>query len=144
MRLNVEKCKVMHFGKSNPKEVMMDSAGNENDIEETNLERDLGVIVGSDLKWREHVDRMVGKANRTLGMLKRTFESREPGLWKDLYVSLVRPLLEYAVQAWNPHLQGDIDKIERVQRRVTRIPTGFEKLEYEDRLKRLSSTTLQD
>ena len=54
MRLNVEKCKVMHFGKSNPKEVyyMKDSAGNENDIEETNLERDLGVIVGSDLKWR--------------------------------------------------------------------------------------------
>ena len=52
---------------------MTDSAGNENDIEETNLERDLGVIVGSDLKWREHVDRMAGKANRTLGMLKRTF-----------------------------------------------------------------------
>ena len=88
------------------------------------------------------MDRMVGKANRMLGMLKRTFESREPGLWKDLYVSLVRPHLEYAVQAWNPHLQGD--KIERVQRRATRIPTGFEKLEYEDRLKRLSLTTLQD
>ena len=48
------------------------------------------------------------------------------------------------MQAWNPHLQGDIDKIERVQRRATRIPTGFEKLEYEDRLKRLSFTTLQD
>ena len=68
-------------------------------------------------------------------------ESREPGLWKDLNVSLVRPHLEYAVQAWNLHLHGDIDKIERVQRRVTRIPTGFEKLEYEDRLKRLSLTT---
>ena len=52
--------------------------------------------------------------------------------------------LEYAVQAWNPHLQRDIDKIERVQRRATRIPTGFDKLEYEDRLKRLSLTTLQD
>ena len=59
---------------------MTDSAGNENDIEETNLERDLGVIVGSDVKWRKHVDRMLGKANRTIGMLKRTFESREPGL----------------------------------------------------------------
>ena len=80
----------------------LSSAGNENDIKETNLEGDLGVIVGSDLKWREHVDRMAGKANRTLGMLKRTFESREPGLWKDLYVSLVRPHLEYAVQAWKP------------------------------------------
>ena len=75
MRLNEEKCKVMHFGKSIPKQVycMIDSAGNENNIEETNLERDLDVIVGSDLKWREHVDRMLGKANKTLGMLKRTF-----------------------------------------------------------------------
>ena len=54
-------------------------------------------------------------------MLKRTFESREPGLWKDLYVSLVRPHLEYAVQAWNPYLQGDIDKFERVQRRATKL-----------------------
>jgi hypothetical protein len=146
MRLNVEKCKVMQFGKSNPKEIycMTDSAGYENEIEETNLERDLGVIVGNDLKWREHVDRMVGKANRTLGMLKRTFESREPGLWKDLYVSLVRPHLEYAVQAWNLNLQRDIDKIERVQRRAIGIPTVFEKLEHEDRLKTLSLTTLQD
>ena len=74
---------------------MTDSAGNKNDIEETNLERDLGVIVGSDLKWREQVDRMVAKANRTLGMLKKTFRSREPGLWKDLYVSLLRPHLGF-------------------------------------------------
>ena len=39
---------------------------------------------------------------------------------------------------------GDIDKIERVQRRATRTPTGFEKLEYEDRLKRLRLITLQE
>ena len=144
--INEEKCKVMHFGKSNPKEIycMTDSAGNENVIEETYLERNLGVIVGSDLKWREHVDRMVEKANRTLGMLKRTFESREPRLWKDLYVSLARPHLEYAVQAWNPHLQVDIGKIERVQRRATMIPTGFVRLEYEERFKRLRLTTLQN
>ena len=35
------------------------------------------------------------------------------GLWKDICVSLVRPHLEYAMQAWNPHLQGDIERIER-------------------------------
>ena len=61
---------------------------------------------------------------------------------KNLCVSLVGPHLGYVVQAWN--LEGDIEKIERVQRRATRVPTGFEKLEYEDRLKRLSLTTLQD
>ncbi len=123
MRLNVEKLKFMHFGKLNPKEVycMTYSASNENYIEETNLGRDLGVIVGCDLKWREHADGMVGKANRKLGMLKKTFESREPGLWKDLYVSPVMPDLEYAVQAWNPHLQEEIDKIERLKRRASRI-----------------------
>ena len=51
IRLNVEKCKVIYYGKSNPKEVycMTDSASNENYIEEKNLERELVVIVGSDL-----------------------------------------------------------------------------------------------
>ena len=53
---------------------------------------------------------MVRKANRILDMLNITFESMESRLWKDLYVSIVRPHLEYAVQAWNPYLLGDIDQ----------------------------------
>ena len=136
MRLNVEKCKVIHFGKSNSRSVycMTNDSGNKRKIEKTNLEKDLGVIVYNDLMWSEHVDRMVEKANRLLCMPKRTFESRDPKLLKELYVSLVRPHLEYAIKAWNPHLQGEIDKIERVQRRATRISFGFEKLVYEERL----------
>ena len=51
------------------------------------------MIVGSDPKWREHVDKLVRKANATLGMLKITFESREPMLWKDQYVSLGKATL---------------------------------------------------
>ena len=90
------------------------------------------------------MDRMVKKANRTLHMIKRSFKSRNSGLWKDLYVSLLRLHLKYAVQAWNPHLQVFIDKIERVQRRANRIPTDFERLENEEILKRLSLTTLQN
>ena len=95
---------------------MTDISGNELSLEKTRLEWDLGVNESDDLKWSGHVNRMVVKANRILGMLKRTFESGDPGLWKDLYVSPVRPHLEYAVQAWNPHLQGDIERIERVQK----------------------------
>ena len=74
--------------------------------EETWLERDFGLNVGYDLKCSGHADRISGKANRMLGMPKRTFESSDPGLWKDLYVTLVRPLLKYTVQVWNPFLQG--------------------------------------
>ena len=81
MRLNVEKCKVMHFGKLNPKAkyFMTDYHENEINIEETRLEGDFGVNIGYDLKWSGHVDRMVGKANKMLGMLKRTFENRDSG-----------------------------------------------------------------
>ena len=57
--------------------------------------------------------------------------------------SLVRQHLEYSVQELNPHLKRDIDQIERVQRRATRIQLGFAKL-YEERLKRFSMTTLKD
>ena len=74
------------MGKSNPKANYY-MTGNEINIEETRLERDSEVNAGYDLKLSGHANRMVGKANRMLGMLKRKFESRDPGLWKDLRVS---------------------------------------------------------
>ena len=79
-----------------------------------------------------------------LGLLKRTFESRDPLLWKDFYVAVIRPHLEYAVQTWNPHLIGDIEKLELVQRRALKIPDGFENLSYGERLRRLNLTSLKD
>ena len=48
------------------------------------------------------------------------------------------------MQAWNSQLQSDIDIIKRVQRTATRIQTGFEKIEYEERFKRLQLATLKD
>ena len=45
-------------------------------------------------------------------MLKMTFESMDPKLCKEFHQEIVKPHLEYAVQAWNPRLQGEIDKIE--------------------------------
>ena len=60
-----------------------------------------------------------------------------------LYKSLVRPHLEYCVQAWRPHLKKDIEKIEKVQRRATRMKMGGEVLDYKSRLKRVGLTTLE-
>ena len=63
IRLNVVNCKVMHFGKSNPKAVyrMIDDVGNKQDIEQTNLERDLGITVDNNLRWSVNVHIMVEK-----------------------------------------------------------------------------------
>ena len=54
---------------------------------------------------------------------------------------MIRPILEYTCQAWNPHQAYLIEKLERVQRNVTRWIIGKD-TPYEDRLKSLKLPTL--
>jgi ribonuclease P/MRP protein subunit RPP40 len=113
-------------------------------MEKTECEKDQGIFISRDLRWEEQVRHSASKGNRVLGMLKKTFVSRDPDLWKNLYTSLVRPHLEYAVQVWNPYLQKDVDEIERVQHRASRIPENFSNLEYEERLNKWGISTLRE
>ena len=101
-------------------------------------------MVSEDLSWEAKIGNFVKKANRIFGMLKKTFYSGDPSLWRNLDVSLVGPQLEYAVQAWNPYLEKDIMKIERVQIRASKIPKGLSNLSYDERLKILNITSLED
>ena len=57
--------------------------------------------------------------------------------------SIVRPHLEYCIQAWRPHLKKDIDKLERVQRRATKLIPELRILSYEDRVQQCKLTTLE-
>ena len=102
------------------------------EIEYSNTKRNLGVLVADKMRWEKHV---VNKANRMLELLKRTFESRDHSLWKDLYVALVRPHLEHAVNSFNPHLFADIEKLDLVQRRALKIPECLENLNFSERLR---------
>ena len=113
-------------------------------IEKTDSERDLGIQVSSNLKYHNQVSKAASKANSMLGMLKRTFVSRDKKIWKKLYTTYVRPHLEFAVSAWNPYLQKDINTLEKVQRRATKVSYPIKNLKYEDRLSDLKLTTLQD
>ena len=49
-------------------------------------------------------------------------------------MSLVRPRLEYCVQAWSPFLRKDIELLEKVQKTATRMIDGFADKDYNDRL----------
>ena len=81
-------------------------------------------------------------ANKVLGMIKRSFSVRNKDVILQLYKSLVRPHLEYSVQAWRPHFQKDIDLIEGVQRRATKLILDLKDKSYEERLRCLNLTTL--
>jgi hypothetical protein len=115
-----------------------------NNLKVVSSERDLGVIFESNLKWTEQIGASVNKANRILGMLSRTFESKEVDIWKQLYTSMVRPHLEYAFQVWSPILEGYISKLEKIQRRATKIPKKLKNVSYEDRSKSFGLTTLTE
>ena len=148
MRFNVRKCKVMHVGKSNNKRsthvyTMNDSSGATQELQETVLERDLGVLISNDLKLRPQVETAAARANRVFGIFKRVFQCRSPRLWQTLYKTYIRPHLEFAIQAWSPYLEGDIDMLEKVQRRVTKHIQGLSGLTYDERLRVLGWTSLR-
>ena len=55
----------------------------------------------------------------------------------------MRPNLDYCVQAWRPYLKKDIDVLERVQRRATRMVEECKGKGYEERLRIMNLTTLE-
>ena len=59
-----------------------------------------------------------------------------------MYTTYVRPHLEYCASTWNPYLVRDIEDLEKVQKRATKLVKGYEKLPYEQRLKSLGIYTL--
>ena len=84
----------------------------------------LGVILTSNLSWSAHIDKIVAKARKMTGMLYRQFYrwSNLDALAK-MYVSIIRPHLEYAAPVWNPELTKDIRKLENVQKFALRVCT---------------------
>ena len=85
-------------------------------------EKDLGVHVCTKLSWNNRIDVTISKANKMLGMIKRTCTNEyDQKTLIILYKSLVRSQLEYASQVWSPFTKEKITALERVQRRATKF-----------------------
>ena len=134
MEFNVDKCKIMHLGKRNPRHTYTMGGGN---LMVTTEERDLGVVFDEKLDFSRHIRVAVNKANRMLGMIRSGFACMNQDMFKLLYPVMVRPLLEYCVQVWSPYKQRDIDLIEGVQKRAVRMVPGMGNMSYEEKLEKL-------
>uniref|UniRef100_A0A803JLD2 Reverse transcriptase domain-containing protein n=1 Tax=Xenopus tropicalis TaxID=8364 RepID=A0A803JLD2_XENTR len=140
MRFNVDKCKVMHFGRNN---INANYLLNGSVLGASLMEKDLGVFVDNKLSNSRQCHSVATTANKVLSCIKKGIYSRDENIILPLYRSLVRPHLEYAVQFWAPVLKKDINELERVQRRATKLVKGMEGLNYEVRLSRLGLFSLE-
>jgi len=129
-------------GRNNAKNAYTYVSGTESiELNRTSKERDLGIVIDSDLDFGEHIQ-LVGKANRQLGLIKQCFIIRDRQSLLLLYKSTVRPILEYGSAVWSPWKVKYVKIIEQIQRRFTKLVYGMMGLSYEQRLKELNLHTL--
>ena len=141
LKFNPNKCHVLHIGKRNERYLYhLDNYI----LPEVTSEKDLGIIVNHDLKAEENVLYQAKKANKMLGIIRRTFSYLNKDSFLLLYKTYVRPHLEYCQQAYQPYLTKDVQCLEKVQRRATKLVQSLDQLTYEERLKELKLYTLED
>ena len=140
MEFNIDKCSVINLGRENQhnrytlRNVL---------LKKSKTERDLGVVVSTDLRPRQHCVAARNRANRVLGFIARSVKSRSTKVILKLYLALVRPHLDYAAQFWSPYYRMDIGLLESVQRRMTKMIEGMRNFPYERRLKLLNLHSLE-
>ncbi|KAK4818825.1 hypothetical protein QYF61_019862 [Mycteria americana] len=129
MKFNKSKCRILHLGRSN--------AGykyklGEEWLESSPAERDLGVLVDSRLNTSQQRALAAKRANRILGCVKHSITSRSK-----------EPHLEYCVQFWAPQFQKEVQVLECIQRRETKLVTGLEGMSCEERPRTLGLSSLE-
>ena len=112
MLFNFGKCKCLHIGSGNTG-VNYEMGGTI--LSKTVKEKYLGVTMNTNMKVSEQCIIAASKGNQVLGMIRRNITYKEKSLIIPLYKAIVKPHLEYCIQAWNPYLRKYVDMLEKIE-----------------------------
>ena len=146
LTLNALKCKYMLISrKRNPLQPVCPLVLNGENLDKVESYKYLGILLTSDLSWSAHISNICAKARQILGLIYRRFYGyADSDTIKQLYISIVRPHLEYGSQVWDPHLSKDKAALENVQKFACRIASARWDASYEDLLEFFELQTLQE
>jgi hypothetical protein len=133
MRFNHSKCCILSF-KSSPNKIIHNYYMNANKINRSNCYEDLGILVSDNLKWDDHICKIVNKANKRLGLIKRCVGNCNMEIKLLCYKSLIRPILECGSCVWACPSKKMVNKLETVQRRATKFILHDFSIDYDSRL----------
>ncbi|GAB0179840.1 cAMP-dependent protein kinase inhibitor alpha [Grus japonensis] len=133
MKFNKAECKVLHLGWGNPKHnYRLGREWIESSLEKKNWGCWWMI---NHMSWQRAL--AAQKANCMLDCIKRNVTSGLREVILPLYSALMRPHLQYCIQLWGSQYKKDMDLLERVQRRATKVMRGLEHLSHKDRLREL-------
>ena len=139
LTFNATKCKALHIGRRNRHHVYTLKGAA---LDETEAEKDLGVYMDPDLKFRRQAAAAVNKASQVMAAIRRSFQLLDKSTLPVLYKTLVRPHLEYRNIVWGPSNRADQQRVERVQQRATKLIPELRHLPYQRRLQELNIPSL--
>ncbi|XP_060577593.1 uncharacterized protein LOC132734763 [Ruditapes philippinarum] len=143
LKFNANKCTTLHYGNHNVNNTYHLKVNNtRNEISNSESVKDLGVTFDVNMKFRQQINDCINKGNKITGLMRRTFLHFTVKSFGKLFKTLVRPHLEYGNIIWNPRFKKDINAIESVQRRATKLVGQLRNLSYEQRLKTLKLPSL--
>ncbi|KAI8516814.1 hypothetical protein Bbelb_053950, partial [Branchiostoma belcheri] len=145
MRLHPAKCKVLHILFSKVPCVAPPLSVNGIELQQVQGMKILGVFLQSNLRWNSHVDSICCKSSQRLFLLRKLkhFHISSEDL-VTVYVSYIRPVLEYAAPVWHSGLTTELsNKVEKIQRRAVRIIMSAKYTSYTEGWSYLGLPTLQ-
>ena len=146
MRINTNKTKMMLFNPSRTVDIQPEIVINDTEIDLIEKSKLLGVMITSDLKWKENTDYITGRCYSRLWIIKRLKQLNCPAQeLVDTYVKQVRSILEMACPVWHPSLtKADCKELERVQKSALAIILGSSYSSYNSALDFLDLESLED